>query len=72
MIVGVVGFVAKTKRIREHRNEDEGGTEMERSPSSSPIRPSQSGLYDPQASDVPVTVVTALILLLVLCVVALL
>ncbi len=31
-----------------------------------------STLYDPQPSDVPVTVVTALILLLVLCIVALL
>jgi hypothetical protein len=35
-------------------------------------RPPSSSLYDPQPNDVPVTVVTALILLLVLCVVALL
>ena len=60
------------RRRTEHRGEDEGRTEMERAPRSSPIRPSHSGLYDPQPSDVPVTVVTALILLLVLCVVALL
>jgi len=45
---------------------------MDRAPRPSPIRTSRSGLYDPQPNDVPVTVVTALILLLVLCVVALL
>ena len=45
---------------------------MERSSTSSPIRPSHSGLYEPQPSDVPVTVLTALILMLVLCIVALL
>ena len=60
------------RRNEEHLREEKEGTEMERLPSSSSIRPSHSGLYDPQPSDVPVTVVTALILLLVLCVVALL
>jgi hypothetical protein len=45
---------------------------MERSTRLSMIRPPSSSLGDPQHSDVPVTVVTALILLLVLCFVALL
>lgn len=60
------------KRTGEHASDREGRAEMDRAPRPSPIRTSRSGLYDPQPNDVPVTVVTALILLLVLCVVALL
>ena len=45
---------------------------MDRVPRMSPIRSSHPDPYDPRANDLPVTVVTALILLLVLCAVALL
>lgn len=72
MTIEGVGAGAAVKREAEHAGDEEGRVEMARLPRISPIRPSHSGLYDPQPNDVPVTVVTALILLLVLCVVALL
>ena len=60
------------KRSAEPDSEDDRRRDMGSSTRPSMIRSPSSTLYDPQPSDVPVTVVTALILLLVLCVVALL
>lgn len=51
---------------------EERQSQMKRSTPLLETNRSRSGSYEPQPGDVPVTVVTALILLLVLCVVALL
>lgn len=72
MTVGSVEESVAMKRDADRLGDEEGRAVMDRLPRNSPITPFHSGLYDPQPNDVPVTIVTAVILLLVLCAVSLL
>jgi hypothetical protein len=64
--------VVETHGSREDCRPDERDRKMKRSTTLLDTNRPRSSSYEPQPSDVPVTVATAMILLLVLCIVALL